>query len=702
MHQDSVQYVGTTRPRIKYRNFYIMIFVVCCYIGYILAAAYTLGGGFLGLDKGMTQIMTHPFHFYRSPYTVPTVLAGALVAGFIVLYHWSTPKKFAHGYEQGEEEWGNIQKMNERLRDPDEHKNRILTEHFSMSTDPEITDLNNNMLIVGSPGTRKTHGLMRPNILNCCGSMVITDPKGELLRTTGKYLRKKGYQIKVLNLIHMNKSDYYNPFEFINNMDDIPKLLTVFFANTNTPQAQPSMDPFWEKAEMMFDQAIMTYLYLETPNPTFPMVVDMINKADVKTDAHGNIKPSELDKMFDALKNDHPAKVLYKKALVGAADTIRSIISCAQARLNIFSNTQLCEMMSKSSLNFREIGMGAGPDHKQKTAFFMVISDVDKTYNAIAAMAYTQMIQELFAAADAQDDEDGRLPIPVTMWLDEFANISMPKDFLTYLATMRGRLISACIVVQGIAQLKDMYKDLWETVPQCCDTIVFLGGSSLETNKWISEELGKATYDKMTHGESLGTHGSASKNYDVYGRELIAPAELRRMPRGKAIVIIAGEYPIYDDKYKTHLREEYKEAKSLGRYKHEIVYKEEHNTDKPQYSKGMVQKGKNLFAQLRREEMILEQGQRDALKAYCETYNIPMTHLPIPEEEENRAPDTQIRRYFPEFSRAHQMLIKEALLNGLKPNMIKQLIQPTFSVQKTKLILFNEITKNRQQINSGV
>ena len=391
--------------------------------------------------------------------------------------------------------------------------------------------------------------------------------------------------------------------------------------------------------------------------------------------------PNDLDMRMDKLPDGHPAKVDYKKVMTGAADTVRSVVITAQARLNIFTNRKLVKMMSANSLDFRRMGM------EQKTAFFMVIPDVDKTYNAIAAIAYNQLIQELFAVADEQ--MDGRLKIPVTMWLDEFANISMPKDFLTYLATMRGRLISACMVIQGLSQLKDRYKEAWETAANCCDTIIFLGGSSLETNKWLSEEIGKRTFDKYTYGVSQGQHGSSSRNQDVYGRELLSPSELRRLPRSKALVIIAGEFPVYDDKYLTHFKPEFKEAVELGEYDHVITDKEKKEQEKSakEYvaSIRLAALGKEVYEGLKEQYEYLDGVRKQALEAYCKKENIPFMDVDISDVSPNDELDDALYNCFDKFNAEQRKVLKDAVLAGIPAKLLADNIDPKSSIENIKL-----------------
>lgn len=363
-------------------------------------------------------------------------------------------------------------------------------------------------------------------------------------------LKNNGYNVKVINLIDMAKSDCYNPFSYIREETDVIKLITNLIANTTPKGANPA-DPFWEKAEGMFLQALFYYVWLEVPpkRRNFETVLKLMGKAEVKEKG----KPSQLDIIMSALEEtsplgaNHPAVKQYKKCMRGAGDTVRSIIISANSRLAFLENKKILRILSKDELNLADIGIGANGDCETKTALFCVIPDSDKSYNFIIGMLYTQIFQELYYQADF--NFGGRLPIHVTFMLDEFSNVALPDDFCSLLSTMRSREISSVIIIQNLAQIKALFKDTWETIPGNCDTLIYLGGNEQSTHKYISELSGKGTIEKKSSGETRGRQGSSSRNYDVLGRELMTPDETRKFDNKKCLIFIRGFDPIVDNKF---------------------------------------------------------------------------------------------------------------------------------------------------------
>lgn len=363
-------------------------------------------------------------------------------------------------------------------------------------------------------------------------------------------LKNNGYNVKVINLLEMEKSDCYNPFSYIREETDVVKLITNLISNTTPKGATPS-DPFWEKAEGLFLQAIFYYVWLEEPpaKRNFETVLQLLGEAEV-TEQN---KPSKLDVRMKFLEESsslgaaHPAVKQYNKCMRGAGDTVRSIIISANSRLAFLENKQVLRLLSRDDLNLAELGIGVDGDKETKTALFCVIPDSDKSYNFIIGMLYTQIFQELYYQADFNCG--GRLPIHVTFMLDEFANVALPDDYCSLLSTMRSREISSIIIIQNFAQLKALFKDTWETIPGNCDTFIYLGGNEQSTHKYVSELLGKGTIDKKSSGETKGKQGSSSRNYDVLGRELFTPDEVRKLDNKKCIIFIRGFDPIIDNKF---------------------------------------------------------------------------------------------------------------------------------------------------------
>ena len=363
-------------------------------------------------------------------------------------------------------------------------------------------------------------------------------------------LKNNGYNVKVINFLEMAKSDCYNPFAYIREETDVVKLITNIMSNT-TPKGSNPSDPFWEKAEGLFLQALFYYVWLEEKpsKRNFASVLKLMAEAEVTEKG----KPSMLDTRMkflettSPLKDNHPAVKQYNKCMRGAGDTVRSIIISANSRLATLENKQVLRMLSRDELNLAELGIGVNGDGKTKTALFCVIPDSDKSYNYIIGMLYTQIFQELYYQADFNCG--GRLPVHVTFMLDEFSNVALPDDYCSLLSTMRSREISSVIIIQNLAQIKALFKDTWETIPGNCDSLVYLGGNEQSTHEYISKLLGKATIDKKSSGETRGRQGSSSRNYDVLGREIMTPDEVRKMDNKKCLIFIRGFDPILDSKY---------------------------------------------------------------------------------------------------------------------------------------------------------
>lgn len=522
------------------------------YVSYVLNGVWNTNGDIVLILNKFNAAIKNPFGHYYNANTLRAVIYGSLIYGMAVLMYVTSRRNLMHGKEYGTARFADIRMVNKALADKDESKNRILSNNVRMSTDTSVTGLNNNMLVIGGSGAGKTFFIVKPNIMQMMlnNSFIATDPKGEIARATANMLKKNGYNVKVLNLIDMAKSDGYNPFRYIREENDVVKLVTNIISNTTPKETAPS-DPFWEKSESMFLQALFYYVWLEMPpnRKNFQSVLDLLSEAEV--DAKG--KDSKLTKKMkqlaktSKLKQNHPAYKQYMKVIRGAGDTVRSIIISANSRLALLENPQILRILSKDDLHLEELGIGVNGDKHTRTALFCIIPDSDKSYNFIVGMLYTQLFQELYFQADFKND--GKLPIQVTLMMDEFANVALPDDFCSLLSTMRSRKISSIIIIQNLAQIKALFKDTWETITGNCDTLVYLGGNEKSTHQYISEMLGKSTIDKRSTGETRGVHGSASRNYDVLGRELMTPDEVRNMSNKKCLIFIKGFNPIFDDKY---------------------------------------------------------------------------------------------------------------------------------------------------------
>lgn len=527
--------------------------LIAGYIGYLINGAWTKGMNINELVDSLNQVFANPVaDYYKGGATLKAVLAALLIYTMAVIMYYTSRRNLMPGREYGTAKFADVAQVNKMLRDKDEQRNRILSQNVRMSLDTRKTKLNNNILIIGGSGAGKTFYEVKPNLMQMpdkC-SFIVTDPKGEILRSTGEMLKNNGYNVKVINLIDMDQSDCYNPFSYIREETDVIKLITNLIANT-TPKGATPADPFWEKAEGMFLQALFYYVWLEVPpkRRNFETVLKLMGKAEVKEKG----KPSQLDAIMKALEetsplgSNHPAVKQYNKCMRGAGDTVRSIIISANSRLAFLENKKVLRILSRDEMNLADIGIGVNGDCETKTALFCVIPDSDKSYNFIIGMLYTQIFQELYYQADF--NFGGRLPIHVTFMLDEFANVALPDDYCSLLSTMRSREISSVIIIQNLAQIKALFKETWETIPGNCDTLIYLGGNEQSTHKYISELLGKGTIDKRSSGETRGRQGSSSRNYDVLGRELMTPDEARKFDNKKCLIFIRGFDPIVDNKF---------------------------------------------------------------------------------------------------------------------------------------------------------
>lgn len=454
-------------------------------------------------------------------------------------------------------------------------RNRILSKNIYFSLDSEnITHMNNNILVIGGSGCGKSFKFAKPNIMQLSSSFIITDPKGELCRDTAGFLEHHGYDVKVLNLLDMKKSSRYNPFDYVQNDVDIIKLIQNLIRNTTPKGASPG-DPFWEKAEGMLLQSLFYYVWKEGVKNektgkiehNIGAVLKLLTLAEFTEDRNGNKQPSELDHLMDELgKKDpmHPAVLNYNKVMRGAADTVRSIIISANARLAPIQSDEIVDFMSEDEMDIRSIGA-------RKTVVFCVIPDVDKTYNFLVGLFYTQAFQQLYYAADFI--YGGKLPVNVTFLLDEFANVALPDDFTSLLSTMRSRQISAIIIIQNYAQIKKLFEKDYETIQGNCDVMIFLGGNERGTHKEIEEAIGKQTIYKKSSGLTRGKNGSSSTNEDVMGRELMMASEVRKLRRDECIILINGYDAVRDKKIETWNHPLYPELKKYGGYQYDARLK---------------------------------------------------------------------------------------------------------------------------------
>ena len=515
---------------------------VIWWAGVLLADAIQPGRNLFELMEVLTEKLNHPFQLHYTEYTIKSVLVCTLLYAAGIGIFYSSQKNYRRGEEHGSARWGDARQICKKYSQKPYSQNILLTQNFRISLDTHKHRRCLNILVVGGSGAGKSRGFALPNIMQCCCSMVITDPKAELLRKTGGLLEKKGYEVRVFDLINPDTSFCYNPFEYVHDDKDVLRLISNLIQNT-TPKGSQSSDPFWEKSETALLQALMLYLLHEAPpeEQNFAMIMEMLGSAQVKEEDEDYESP--LDILFDRLEMRDPDSIavkqyhIYKQA---AGKTAKSILISVGVRLAAFNLPQIAKLTNTDELDLSSMG-------ERKVALFCCIPDADTSLNYLVGMIYSQLFQTLYYMADRV--HGGALPVPVNCIMDEFPNVSLPNEFEKILATCRSRSIYCSIIIQNMSQLKALFKDSWESLVGNCDEFLYLGGNEKETHKYVSELLGKETIDTNTYGQTKGKSGSYSTNFQQSGRELLQPDEVRMLDNQNALLFIRGERPILDAKY---------------------------------------------------------------------------------------------------------------------------------------------------------
>ncbi len=507
-----------------------------------LLVAPTFGGNLTdSLNKAGT-IFQDPLHIELCEDSVKFVLAFLVAYGIGLGVFLSDEKNYRRREEHGSAKWGKPSEINRKYAGKDGVNNKILTQNVSIGLDGRKHRRNLNVLCVGGSGAGKTRFFAKPNLMNAATSYVCLDPKGELLRDTGGLLKEKGYDIKVLDLINMEKSHCYNPFVYLRSDNDIQRLVTNLFKNT-TPKGSQSQDPFWDQAASMLLLALVFYLHYEAPEDeqNFPMVMEMIRAGEVKENDENFMSP--LDILFARLEMRNPEHIAlkyYKAYHSGSGKTLKSIQISLISRLEKYNLDSLASISRNDEMELWSLG-------SKKTVIYAVIPDNDSSFNFVVGMLYTQLFQQLYYQADVV--YGGRLPIHVHFVMDEFANVALPDEFDKLLATMRSREISVSIIIQNLAQLKALFEKQWESIIGNCDEFLYLGGNEQSTHEYVSKLLGKETIDMNTYSRSRGMHKNYSTNWQLAGRELLTPDEVRMLDNQYALLLIRGERPVMDQKY---------------------------------------------------------------------------------------------------------------------------------------------------------
>ena len=500
-------------------------------------------------DKIMSMVGTLPLAFANP---LPSLHPLDLLIGFFcgaglrlaVYLRSKNAKKYRHGMEYGSARWGTPKDI-EPFQAPKFADNIILTktERLMMSNRPPDPKnaRNKNVLVVGGSGSGKTRFWLKPNLLQCHSSYVVTDPKGSIVVECGNALLKNGYKVKILNTINFKKSMHYNPFSYVHSEKDIMKLVTTLM--TNTKGEGSGGDPFWEKSERLLLTALIAYLHYEAPveEQNFATLLEMLNTMQVLEDDEEYQNPVDL--LFEELAKKKPnsfAGRQYKLYKLAAGKTAKSILISCGARLAPFDIQELRDLTMYDELQLDTLG-------DKKTALFLIISDTDSTFNFLISMVYTQLFNLLCDKAD--DVYGGKLPIHVRCLIDEAANIGQIPNLEKLVATIRSREISACLVLQARSQLKAIYKDNADTIVGNMDSQIFLGGSEPTTLKDLAEALGKETIDSYNNSDTRGNSPSYGTNYQKLGHELMSRDELAVLDGGKCILQLRGVRPFLSDKY---------------------------------------------------------------------------------------------------------------------------------------------------------
>lgn len=516
--------------------FYLIGIIPVIWLALLLAQS--LGGGLPELLQNLTSALEQPTNIVWTDKSLPAILICLAAYGMAVLLYQTNQGRTRDGEEHGSAAWATPASVNAQFAQKDSIP---LTQHVRLGLDTHKHRRSLNVLVIGGSGAAKTRSFVLPNILTANTNYVITDPKSEVLLATGGYLKEQGYDVRVLNLVNLEQSDGYNPFRYLRDEKDVLKLVNNLIQST-TPKGSHESDPFWTKAETALLQAIILMLFQEAPEyeQNFSMVMRVLEYAEVREEDEGHVSP--LDLLFESIERRKPDSVAvrqYKVFKLAAGKTAKSILVSTAVRLAPFNLPQIQALTNHDDMDLYTLG-------EKKVALYAVIPDNDNAFHFLVSLLYAQAFQALYYSAD--QIHHGPLPRHVRFVLDEFAAMPLP-GFTRELATMRSRSISASVIIQNMAQIKELYKDSWETIPGNCDTILYLGGNESSTHKYVSEMLGKATIDTKTHGQTKGKSGSYSTNFQMSGRELLTPDEVRKLDNRYALLFIRGASPVMDEKY---------------------------------------------------------------------------------------------------------------------------------------------------------
>lgn len=500
----------------------------------MMGSAPAEGAGFLA---GMHWVLTIRYCAATLKVTGTLILVWLLAIVTIISSQLNT----RYGEEHGSAQWAEPASVDKKLR-AKKGMNKIMTQNVQIGFDVFRHKRNLNVVVIGGSGAMKTRGYALPNILSGGCSRIILDPKGEILLATGHILQRQGIEVRVLDLIEMDKSLHYNPFAYLHTENDVMTMVENLFSAT-TPKNASQSDPFWDNSAKTLLMALSFLVWKEGKpgDQNFATVMELLRNCEIIEGREQEQSPTDI--LFEEVRGKNPNHIALRywdQYRHGSAKTLQSIQQVLSSHMSQFALSSVAELTSDDEMDLTTIGA-------KPVALFCRISDSDKSMNFLVSMLYLQLFQELFNAADLK--YRGKLPVHVEFMMDEFANIALPPDFEKRISTARSRNISFSIILQNISQLKSLYKDDWESIVGNCDTLLYLGGNEQSTHEYISKALGKETIWTRSNGMSRGRNGSSSRNDQTSGRELLTPDEVRALDNAKCVLLIRGFPPVLDNKY---------------------------------------------------------------------------------------------------------------------------------------------------------
>lgn len=680
---------------------YFIILLLSCHMG-ICSKRYPSADVLTILGKGLSRMVDSPFDIFPIPgqafLYIGILTLIAFFAGFALYVNQERNHTDMSGKESGSAKW--FKKMgeyNKKYTDPvgttknDGPNNMILSQNVFLNMDTRTTLFNNNVLVIGGSGSGKSRFYVKPNVLQANANFVITDPAGEMLASMGKFLENQGYEIRVFNLVDMEKSHCYNPFKYIQKEEDVLTMIDCFILNTTPPNTKGG-DQFWVKSETALLQALAFYLIEKCPESerNFSSIVRLLNLASV--DENNPDKESTLDRMFSKLKAENPASMAVKSYDIfkmGAGKTLKSILISTGVRLQTFNMQAVANLTNVDTIDLGSLGTGS-----QKKALFVITKQTSDTYNFLVSMLYSQFFETLYYEGNKLIAEGKVFEHEIRFLLDEFVNIGQIPQFTKKLATMRKYRISCSIIIQNLAQLKPLYED-WETIVGNCDSMLFLGGLEYSTLEYISNILGTTTIRTRSESRSRGKNSNSSLSYQKTQRKLLNPDEVGNIKNNKCIIKIRSLDPFMGNKYDYPKHPNYKltgdyrdDLKYINKLDNTNVSVDKSNAVLEAYEKKykklreLAVSGKSLFIKEVPFSTFLKNNTRNKATEIFDKYNVVNVITNATEEEKKKA--------------------KEAFINDILLNVDNQQIREiAIELSKTKASDSNEgVTTLESQIET--